>query len=347
MQFNHFESKPKWIWVIVTAVVSVAMMGGSFFLTDKAFDAKYVDLGQLILSIVLFLAGLFFLATMPYHYPKINVEGSIVTIKSLFLNKSFLLEEIISYEAEAKSGEYGLYNWEELTVYWGTQKIELNSWSFANFRALKEILIKGKKEGKPFQLNKKKSYVAFILVVITFGSAIAWMMSFLINPDSYLINKNELSAVYGTLKMRPEIENDGKNASRIDVQLLEYPDFTFKLQSKRFEATNVSKFIHDVQENDTISIAINKAVFNRKIQQTEPLNFWDKHFQYGLIDIYGLGFKDNQYLSIEDHNQLEKDEAAWLKYAVIAMSLLFLYLIYAQWKSDTEAPQYLDKKKPQ
>jgi hypothetical protein len=334
MQFNHFESKSKWIWIILTVIICVTMMGGSFFLTENAFDAKYVDLSKLILSIVLFLMGLFFLVTIPYYYPKISIEGSVVTIKSWFYNKSFLLEEIISYEAEAKSDQYGLYKWEELIVYWGTQKFKFNSWAYTNFEALKGVLIKDKKEGKPLKLNGKKSYIAFIFLVVTFGSAIVWMMSFLINPDSYLINKSELRAVNGTLKMRPEIENDGKNASRIDVQLLEYPDFTFKLQSKRFEATNVSKFIHDVQENDTISIDINKDDFNRKIKQTEPLGFWDKHNRYGLIDIYGLGFKNNHYLSVEDHNQLEKDEAGWLKYAVVAMSLFFVYMIYAQWKTD-------------
>jgi hypothetical protein len=334
MQFNHFESKTKWIWIILTAIISITMIGGSFFLTENAFDAKYVDLSKLLLSIVLFLMGLFFLVTIPYYYPKVRIEGSVVTIKSWLLNKSFLLEEIIGYEDEAKSDQYGLYKWEELIIYWGTHKFKFNTWSFSNFKALKEILIKDKKEGKPLILNKKHTNWALIFMIVTFGSAIVWMMSYLINPDSYLINKNELISVYGTLKKRPEIENDGKNASRIDVQLLEYPEFTFKLQSKRFEATNVSKFIHDVQDNDSISIDINKDVFSRKIKQTEPLSFWDKHNRYGLIDIYGLGYKDNHYLSVEDHNQLEKDEAAWLKWAVIAMSLFLVYLIYAQWKSD-------------
>ena len=203
MPFHYFESKPKWIWIIVTIITSLAMIGGALAIAQSALDNKYADLGKLILSVILFLAGCLFLASLPY---------------------------------------------------------------------------------------------------------------------------------YCTVKIQPDIMRDVKSSSKLEIQLLEYPDFTFKLQGRPFEAANVSKFIHDVEENDTISIDITKTDFNQKIKETEPLSFSNKYYHYNYIQVYGLGFNNNHYLSIDEHNRLENEENVWMKWFFIGISLFLAYLFYVEAK---------------
>jgi hypothetical protein len=339
MDFSRFESKPKWLWIIIVLILGIAMLGGGLASMQTSFDKKYVDVGNLFLGFIMFLGGLGFLSIIPFYYPKIIVEGNSVTIKSLFINKSFLVDEIMGYETESKTDEYGLYKWEELTIYFKASKFTFYSSSYKNYEDLKARLCAYKKAGKPKHLSNKESLWKFILFNGLLTIMMLFAFNYYFNADTSDIKSSDIGTVYGVIVSKPTIEMGGKdNPNQLNIHLKEYPDFTFKLWINDYNDNATNDFLNAIQANDTISLDLKREDANRKIKGIQPLSFWDKHYKYDHIEIFGLGFKNVPYVTIEQYNAFHiKDDASekWASLLIgIFLAVFLFFLIRAHFKKD-------------
>ena len=339
MDFSRFESKPKWLWIIIVVILGIAMLGGAFTFFQTSFDKKYVDIGFLFLGFALFLCGLGFLSIIPFYFPKIIIESNLVTIKSLLINKSFLVEEIMGYETESKSDEYGLYKWEELTIYFKASRFTFYSSSYKNYEDLKVRLCAYKKAGKPTHISNKESLWKFILFNGMLTIMMLFAFNYYFNASLSELKSTDIATVYGVIVTKPTIEIGSKdNPNQLKIHLKEYPDFTFKLWINDNNNYATNDFLNVIQANDTISLDIKRHDVDRKINGIQPLSFWDKHYKYDHIEIYGLGFKNVPYATIEQYNAFHIEDDVSEKWASlligIFLAVFLFFLIRAHFKTN-------------
>jgi hypothetical protein len=87
---------------------------------------------------------------------------------------------------------------------------------------------------------------------------------------------------------------------------------------------NTENFIHNVKQGDTISLSILKDEFAKKITKEKELNFYDKSVNYGIISVFGVSDKNQNYLNIYNYNnELTSDKP----YGIWMFGLLGLFLI--------------------
>jgi hypothetical protein len=105
-----------------------------------------------------------------------------------------------------------------------------------------------------------------------------------------VVLSDDLTSLEGRVTKDVEIQYGGKrNKNRfISIELKEYPKFKFKLGGNSIKATKVNLLTSNVKENDRVKLSIREDQFNKKIANKLPLTFWDKVFNFRIINIYGL-----------------------------------------------------------
>jgi hypothetical protein len=331
MDNNYFETTSKWFWLAVVVIGSICLVLGSPYLMYLAFVPKYFDLLILSIGIFICLCGVLGLVTTPYYFPKVVIQNNLVTIDYRIKSKSFLIEEITNFECHHHVGEYGLYSYDELTIYLRQEKIKLYSNAFNNFEDLKKILTDNKKEGKPD--DAKKTIWGFLILLAICLPVSYWVIGSFLNPDSDLVNRNDLTEVTGTLKFKPETMREGKYEKKIELNLVEYPDFNFKIGSIAFDVTSISNFLFDVNQGDTVMLYITKDDFNKKLKELIPMTFWEKHLHHEMVDIYELRNKNYQYLTLDDYNSSHSSNTYGLKWVFLLFAIGLLYWAFYEGKA--------------
>ncbi len=303
----------------------------SYTLVSVSLSDDYLQVATLILGGVFGLAGITCLITLFCSENLLFEEGNlkIISINGKIKNE-ISVDNIESYSEIEKSNKY--YRWKDLTIYTKDSKYTVSSTSFSNYESLRKILTKGKKRNSfaeklwHYKINRRYGI----------GFSIFGIMLLLLFGSMYLkkdieISSDQLATIEGTVTDNLKFRKRRKSRSRlIEIKLEEYPKFKFKLGGIKLKATSVNKLISNVQKGNKLKIEILKHQLQKKFTKEIPMNFWDKSFNYRIINIYGLKDEKSNYFNLNQFNKYRKeDRNSWQMFFLLGLSLCFLgYGVY-------------------
>lgn len=324
------ESKKSFFWTFIIAGIVMIFSGG--FLIRNSVSDEYIQIAGLILGGIIFLIGISCLLLI-FLIENLQIENQILKITSLSgkLKKEISIDAIQSYIEVEKENKYNTYK--NLTIFTRDSKYTISSSIHQNYDSLRRILTKGLKEN-PFEkemydFRLKRRNGMLLLVIGCFLTLI--MVNGYLKKDLEIL-ENQLVKIEGTVALPLEIKKSGKTSSSrsIEIELEEYPQFKFKLGEIGLNSTRLNNLISNVQEGDNIEVKILSDQYQKKLTKEISMNFWDKSFNYRIINIYGFKNEQNSYFDLKKFNKNRKaDRNSWAMYLLIVLSASLLgYGIY-------------------
>jgi hypothetical protein len=292
-----------------TIILSLGAIGASilgFYFLKPMFNHRYVQLVDL--SFFLFSATV--AISILYYLLKnevITIDNNKLKQESFFgaIKKEYPISELNSYTAIRKENKY--LQWEDLDLYFKTGKARITSSNLRldNYYKLKDQLTNGliennRKKSRWENRNLRRFGIGFIVFWIVFSLIF-------IKQDKHgniIVDSENTTQISGILQNKPSIKSGRKNSKSIEIYLVEYPNFKFKLNRPEIEALNADQFLSSVNEGDPISITLWKDTYSKKILESEELTFTDKHLDYHQIDILGLVKNGIEFMPKEKVNQV-------------------------------------------
>lgn len=330
MQDNKITSKvkPHLFLLLVIGGFLFLLLGGH--LIKMALFTEYIEIPVLILGGIS-LAFSFAAIISIFYADTIVLNQSKLSIYSLFgwLKKSIFIEEIKSYML-IKKGNKDSY-WIELTLYADNFSYKLNSESHTNFEQLRLILTHEKIENSFAKKIYDYKRNCRLGISYTIGGALFLLVLLSLYYDKDLrIEPTSLHTFTATVASTRTIEKERKSKKSFRITISEIPDFEFIPSGSSYEQNEVDNILENIQKNDVVQIAVQKETYQKKILKEVPLDFWDKHFNYNKVVIYGLIKNGNNYLDLSRRNrQVKSDRTSFAMYLFLGFSLfLVLYGLY-------------------
>lgn len=170
--------------------------------------------------------------------------------------------------------------------------------------------------------RRERKYTKYALIVLFMLSG--WLfwggLDGYLNPDNDFRNL-ELSTVAGTITETPQKITPSKGGTHIDIQLKNFPNYTFEIYGNGCSATKSG--YGKINSGDSVFIGISKDQYQKKITKEKGLSFFDKVINYHSINVYEFSNKDEKFLAIENYRIVEiKDNKLGFYIAVVGFSLM-------------------------
>ena len=179
-----------------------------------------------------------------------------------------------------------------------------------------------KKNSSYFDKVTPKTYFAIAFFIIGVLSLYI-SLQFYIDKDK-TISSSDLTTLTDVITNKVEIRKGSKGSKSIFLYLKNYSEFQFQISGNGFYAMNTENFINNVKQGDTISLSIFTGEFVKKITKEMELDFYDKSVNYGIISVFGVSDKNQNYLNANNYNnELRSDKP----YGIWMFGLLGLFLI--------------------
>lgn len=327
----NIETKTKFSTLIILILGGIGFCFLSFYLTSISLEAEYPQIAGLILGLFFGAFGLLSIFSI-WQLKKYDFDGEKLIVKSIFNTpkKVIYVRDIKSYkeiEKENKSGK-----WKDLTIFTDRQKEKISSSTISNYFQLKSALTKGLIRDEYseslwlYKVNKRFG-IGFIIIGLLFSFG---MLNVYLKKDIE-IQSNQLTTLTGTISETPKI--DRRKSSRwINLKLVEYPKFNFKISGIRFHAAYSNAIVAELKASNQIELDILKDTYDKKISRTKELTFIDKTVNYNQITVNGLRKDDRVYLRLENINTEQKEDSTGLGFWIlltlgIGITLNGIYLI--------------------
>lgn len=262
---------------------------------------QLLDLGFFLISVG-FVISFFYCI---FHNEVIIVESNKLRRESFFgLHKSeFLFSDVDSYNVSQVASEYVSY--EQLDIYFKKGKTRILSYNLKKdeYNHIKNKVTKGKKINS-FELAKaeKRSYRTLGGIFFMMGLSFLFMSIKQSEHGKTIVNSKTTTELIGAITQQPEVKNRGGNRS-LELELLEYPNFTFRSRGTELKAVNKKVLEEKVNRGDQISIRIWKDTYDKKISKVKQLSFAEKHFDYHNIKIVGITKNGIDFMPASDLNK--------------------------------------------
>lgn len=200
------------------------------------------------------------------------------------------------------------------------------------------------KEINSHQYPKKNKllwkYIWTIIVVIIISKISIWGINETLNPTT--IDKNEIIEIKGTIKETPKYTKGAKAGSGdIDFKINEFPEIQFDLPYPDYFHFETS-IEYDFAINDSIFFSISKENYSGYIAKEKEFTFSQKHINHNIVEVITVRSKNDSYLTLNGHNQLNIEDSKYAIIFVIVVVLFGLLIFQLIWKK--EIYEYLDKK---
>lgn len=240
--------------------------------------------------------------------PDMYFTNSGVELRSIFgFKKSTIkFDEIESWVTRERKSKYE--KWETLTIITKENKsIKISGYHFSNYYEIKDLLIRGKR--KNLELEKRlKTTEKFNFAIGSFIVAIIFLfIAFQFSKDPTL-TESEVKKINGILSDNIYVEQD-KKIKTLVVKLENISNLKFIVNSISFDQTKTDDLINEAKKGDSITLTIRKADFIKKISKKENLNFFEKLWSAGKIEIVQIEKGNIEYLSLKDCNRKNKENS--------------------------------------
>ena len=160
-----------------------------------------------------------------------------------------------------------------------------------------------------FSTIKTKTYFAMVFFLVGLFSLYISLRFYIDKSEEVFIK--DLTTLTDVISNKVEIHKGSKGSKSIFLYFKNYSDFQFQISGIAYSAMNTDKFIDNVKQGDTISVAIKTDEFHKKIIKEKELGFYDKSVNYGIISVFELSDKNLNYLDLYDYNKQNISDKPW------------------------------------
>lgn len=144
----------------------------------------------------------------------------------------------------------------------------------------------------------------------------------------YDVKPEDLIELEGIVKENLYVSTIGKSVTHsIGIKLKNRPSFNFNIYSVTLNQVNTRELISKVKANDTVQLSILLVEYQKKISKEKALNIFDR-FNYKFINVYGLKKENTTYLTIDEYNKAENNNAIPMLCIFIFGFLALFYWLY-------------------
>lgn len=293
--------------ILSLGAIGFSILGFSFI--KPMFEHRYLQLFDLtffLLSVSVAIVSLYYLLKNEV----ITIENNELIQESFFgiLKKKYPISELNSYTAIRKENKY--LQWEDLDLYFKTGKTRITSSNvnLDSYYKVKKHLTSGLKENDKEKIKwENRNIRRFGLGFILFWSLFLLIFVKQDNHGKRIVDLETSVQVSGVLQNKLKIKSGRRNSKSMEFNLIEYPNFNFKLNRPELTALNIDQLLNTVNKGDTISIRLWKDTFDKKIIETEQLSFTDKHINYHQIDVLGIVKNKADFMPKEKVNKVRSE----------------------------------------
>ncbi|GEM_PF-3373767 len=301
----------------VGAGIVLGMIIGFFiyFLVKEAKSYEYINIPPLIPVFFAVCAFIFMVIKFLRKTAAIDVYDTHLVYKKIIGKKSRQIfpEQILQYgEAILKKNNHIYIQVQDkylsLPISMVNNDIELLHqllvWGVKRRDNIAEkVLINDKIENKLI-----KTLIVFMACGITYNVYIS---------EPYYPTQETLTPIVGNLSKSPEIKTPRKAGNYVLFSIKEYPSLNLKLGTIGYKTMHKTA-LSDWPTGTEAVFWITNNDFHKYFIKDSSLNYIDKHFNFGTIDIYGVTLDGNNLLTYQDYSiaiKAEKEQFrawAWL-----------------------------------
>lgn len=329
------ETKKSLGTLIILTIGFVGFGLVAFFLIRNSLSLRYYQIGGLIGGSIFGLFGLLALISI-FLIDNLKVFKDRLDIYSTlgYIKRTIFLNDITKWTEIDKKTKYT--KWKDLIIYYSDNQYKISSSGYKNYDKIKNHITRGKRKDD-IEIQNWLSRVAlrYSIFYILFG--------FIVLYGAYRLHNNRLEkkdtnfvTIAGILENKPEIQKGSKSSRYIKIKLKESPEFNFIISGVAYSEMYTSDYLNYAIQRDTIFLTIDEIVAKKKIFASIPLDYYDKHYGWDRISVYGLSDKKHKYLTLEDYRYKDKSDGVILFWILIIVGVGFI--IYGLYE--------LNKKKP-
>lgn len=310
------------LWFTPFAILCLLGLTGYFL--RKTFKDVYPDVLYLLPATAAFIT-IIVLVVKVVRAKSFEIHENSLVIKDFYGKKCFEgAFKTVSYSVKILE-ESKNNNKEEISLITpkGIFKISglLNANVDKTSQRIKEVLKELEVDKRLTEYHKKrKNYVEIII-----GASIL-LLFFIVGYLSYskVIEEKDIVNVKVTLAHNLKVEKLNKGGISISAELVEYPDFIFKIDDDLIQEGLLDR----LKRNDTLEIQLLKKDYEAKLAKTtEPL-FWDKIWNYRDINMVGLKKRYNTYFTYNDSNNVNTTTSSILLGCIVLSVFAIGSLLY-------------------
>ena len=298
------------------------------YLTRSAVYQEPIELIFLIIFLFFASFALWSLIGIWIYFPTLKIFSHRLEVEYFggIYQKTIHFKDISEVRTEYKKTEH--ISWHELTIrYCNKQKFKIYSTSYNNFNQIDKFL--SSKRGvsliKSVASKNKNNITDKVIIASMSILGIIGLLYFFNQSNNYELKKDDLVSIDLTLERKPSIVEGSKGSKSLEMNIKEYPDFRFNISGIAFSATDKSKFIENTEGGSKIVLTIDKEEYLQKLTKTKDITFWQKHFDYKNISIYGIKDNKQTYLTVSSYEEERKRDSKW---GVIGIVGMFIYVGY-------------------
>lgn len=300
----------------------------SYLLIKNSMTDEYIQIFSLLLGIafgcfsIICFASIIFSRHLVFENDKLKLVS--ITGKEI---KEIQFSDIISYSEIDKHNKY--LKWQDLTLFTKNSQHQISSHSYANYDVIKKRLTKGKKRNRvheeiwQYKINKR-----YGIGFTTFGLIMLLFFGNIFIKDNQ-INEESLIGIEGTIINEPALELTGKRRNKrlLELKIAEYPNFRFKLGEGVIRTVNIESLLLDIKKGDKINMKLKKDQFEKKLSRQKEMTYWDRSFNYRIINLYGVETSEAKYYNLKLLNSNSKKDNSPLSMLII-FGLSFIFIGY-------------------
>jgi hypothetical protein len=248
---------------------------------------------------------------------KYTITESTLTISNYWHRVTSIISrsDLLSYYEDLHKDKNENVTGRTLRIKTTTDKINIRSYYYNNYEQLKIELIKGLNKDEAGELRSAKRWViGFGVFFILFPGLLlsaTWNDEF----SNHEISNQDFIFIDGTVKSIIYAEhsrNKGRTTNySIQLKLNEVGDFTFKMNDNIWSGEALKLTSQFFSAGDSISIALSKEDYSKKVSQISRLDFLDKHNNYQWIPFAAVNKNNNNILSLQTYINLKNEPAGF------------------------------------
>lgn len=290
------------------------------WLLVKIANDPYWDIWFLILTVVcmLFAAYLIYYPTRFYSLAVYDYK-LIATPMFGLPARQILYKDVTRWRETVRISKHNKEIY-ELTLYTSNGNLKFSSDWYNNYSKIKKHITHNLPPGSGQEVNFSGS-TAECVVFVTLGLLLL-TASYFYSDD--IVLPAPLATVTGTLISEPVTIKPRKGSWYIDIELAEYPGFTFHITGQAYKAMDVHTFVSKAEKGKPFTMEILPNDYDVKLAHLSEPTFMEKHSGYHGIQVYGCRDGIFRYLTSEQYLMAndDKDHFTTILFFVIGFTLV-------------------------
>ena len=318
---NTFKPKKGKDYYIIM-LFSLGFIFLSFYFLRDIFKYEYVDLPLIILSLIIFLFGIYGICDLSSKKMVYIFEDYIVTSFGIFSKKIKIRKsDIISWcelNKPIKETPRTL-----LYVFTNGKKFGFYSTDYEKYDDLKKDLTTNINLNDTFEYisSRKRLWKIGILFIVSGIIFLYFTQKNYLKLD-YIVDTSNYKKIEQIVTSEIKFKQGDYAKQHLDLNFKDYPEFRFNVNENIFDLDKSDEFIAKVKKGDKINFFILTEEYKKKLSHEQEPNFTDKYVNYYRIEVFSLSKGENIFLNLEDCIKVVKSDKELLILIFLIIGLI-------------------------